>query len=88
MLAVRMAVSGVGVVLATVGAVLLYRHSMRSALWGPFRGTTEPVSIVRYSTPWLMAAAGALLIGGLLLTAFVADLVRRRRVRRAGRAHT
>lgn len=86
-LLVRAGLAVLGAVIAGGGAVFLYRASMKSSQWGPFLADAGPVTIVRYSTPWIAAAAGAVLAAGLLVTAAVADLVRSRRIRRAGRAH-
>lgn len=83
--AVRMAIAALGVLAALYGAVMLYRHSMRTTLWGPFLPGEPQVEIVRYSTPWLLAAAGLALLAGLLFVAVVADTVRWRRLRRAAR---
>lgn len=86
-LLVRVGLALLGAVIAVAGAVFLYRASMKSSQWGPFLADAGPVTIVRYSTPWIAAAAGAVLVAGLLVTAAVTDLVRWRRVRRAARAH-
>lgn len=84
-LAVRISIAAAGMLAALYGAVMLYRHSMRPALWGPYLPNTPQVTIVRYSAPWLVAAAGLALLAGLLLVAAVADTVRWRRLRRAAR---
>ncbi|WP_029136247.1 hypothetical protein [Nakamurella lactea] len=83
--AVRMVIALLGMFAALYGTVMLYRHSMRTTLWGPFVAGESKVAIVRYSTPWLLAAAGLALLAGLLLVAAVADTVRWRRLRRAAR---
>lgn len=84
-LAVRMWLAAAGAVLACAVAVWLYFQSMSTSLWGPYLPDGKQIEIVRYSTGFLVGAAGALLVGGLLLTAAVADAVRRSRLRRATR---
>lgn len=86
-LAVRMLLALLGAIAALFGAVLLYRHSISGALWGPYLPNSPKVTIVRYSTPWIDGAAGLTLLAGLLVTAVVADLVRWRRVRRVTHDH-
>lgn len=60
----------------------LYSRSMTISMWGPYDGVPEPLPVARYSTPWLLSAAGAALVAGLLLVSAVGDLVKYRRVRR------
>jgi hypothetical protein len=84
-LAMRIVIALLGMLAALYGTVMFYRHSMRAALWGPYVPNSSQVAIVRYSTPWLVAAAGLALLAGLLLVAAVADTVRWRRLRRAAR---
>lgn len=81
-LVTRMLMSWLGALAALFGAVLLYRQSISSSLWGPYLPNSPKVTIVRYSTPWIDGAVGLTLLAGLLVTAAVADLVRWRRVRR------
>lgn len=83
MLALRIWVAGAGAVLAGAVAVWLYLQSMSVSVWGPYLPDGKPVEITRYSTGFLVGAAGALLVAGLLLTAAMADAVRRSRLRRA-----
>lgn len=73
----------IGAAAAVFGAILLYRHSMRPRQWGPYLPGDAPVTIERISTPWLIGATALVLLGGLLVTALAADLVRWRRVRRS-----
>lgn len=82
-LLVRIVVAVLGMLAALYGAVMLYLHSMSSSIWN-FADIPQ-ATIVRYSTPWLVAAAGLSLLAGLLLVAAVADTVRWRRLRRAAR---
>ncbi len=83
-LLVRMVVALIGAAASVIGAVLLFRHSVRPQQWGPYLGDA-PVTIQRISTPWLVGATGLLLLAGLLVTAVAADLVRWRRLRRRDR---
>lgn len=70
--------------LAAIGAsVPLFLASISTSVWGPFLAGDPAVTIRRYSSPWVAAAAGALLLAGLLVVFVVTDLVRLRRVRRS-----
>lgn len=70
--------------LAAVGAAIpLFRASISTSVWGPFISGDPAVTIRRYSSPWVAAAAGALLLAGLLVVFVVTDLVRLCRVRRS-----
>lgn len=70
-------------VVAVGGAVLLFRKSINLTLWGPFIAGDPVVTIRKYSSPWVLGAAGALLFAGLLVVFAVKDLVRVRRLDRA-----
>jgi hypothetical protein len=63
------------------GAVLLFRHSMRTDVFPSYSDDSKASYITRYSAPWIAGAAGALLLAGLSLTAGITDLVRRLRLR-------
>lgn len=77
-------VIGTVLALAAAGASIpLFRASISTSVWGPFIAGDPAVTIRRYSSPWVVAAAGALLLAGLLLVFVVMDLVRLRRVRRS-----
>lgn len=81
-LGLRIALAVPVLLLALAGAVLLYRASISTDTFGPFIEGQQPSQIRLYSTPWLVGAAGCLLVAGLAVVFAVRDLVRRRRVRR------
>ncbi|GAA2005464.1 hypothetical protein GCM10009818_15850 [Nakamurella flavida] len=61
-----------------VGSVLLYRHAVRiDRQPSPAAGAPD-VAVPHYATPWVLAAAGAALVGLLLAVTLVTALVRRR----------
>ncbi|WP_230313449.1 hypothetical protein [Nakamurella alba] len=84
-LAVRSALALVGAVACVVGAVLLYRHAISPHTFPAFVAGTDSTTIDRWSGPWLAGAGGVLLLGCLLATQGVVDLVRRIRLTPAGR---
>lgn len=84
-LRIRIAVGALLGLAAAAATVPLYRTSISTSTWGPFIEGDPVVTIQRYSSPWVLAAAGALLVAGLLLVFVVKDLVRLRRMRRSVR---
>jgi len=66
-----------GLVLAVVAAilaVLLYRHGVQQWAFGPVPPEKETkTEVPRYIGPWMIAAAGALLVAGLLLVSAGSD---------------
>ena len=87
-LTIRLVVGVVGAAAAVVAAVLLFRAGRSVGEFGPFMADGELTSIDRYTGPWIVAAAGALLVAGLLLVSATADGVRAGRLRsgKTGRA--
>lgn len=85
-LAVRIALAVPVLLVALAGAVVLYRESISVHVFGPFIEGDAPSRIRLYSTPWLVGAAGCLLLAGLVVVFAVRDVVRRRRVQRSLRA--
>jgi hypothetical protein len=84
-IALVLLVRGVLALVATaalvVGAYLLYRHGMRADTFPGYADDRTSNAVVHYSPPWIAAAAGLLLLAGLALTAGIADLLRRARLR-------
>ena len=66
-------------VLALIGSWFLLRNGVQVDTWPSFLPDAGSTSITRYSGPWISAAAGALLLAGLLLLLGSVDLVRYRR---------
>lgn len=82
-LALRIVIGTVLALAAVVASVPLFVASISTSVWGPFIAGDPAVTIRRYSSPWVVAAAGALLLAGLLVVFVVTDLVRLHRVRRS-----
>jgi hypothetical protein len=82
-LRLRIVIGAVLALLSAAAAVPLFSASISTSVWGPFIAGDPAVTIRRYSSPWVVAAAGALLVAGLLMVFVVTDLVRVRRIRRS-----
>lgn len=83
-LAIRAALSLTASIGLVVAAVFAFRHGRTTSEFAGYL-SPEPITVVRLSGPWVVGAGALLLVAGLLFTAAVADLFRRRRLRRSRR---
>jgi hypothetical protein len=84
-LLIRALVGAFATVVLLAGAVLLFRHGIRSDTFPPYVSGTTSSTVVRYSAPWIAGAGGAALLAGLSFVSFSVDLFRRIRLQRARR---
>lgn len=85
LLILRAVLGLLGAAVAFVGGVLMWRHSMRDSNFGPFFADPAMTPVTRYSAPWIVGAAGLMLVAGLLVVAALSDGYRAIRVRRLSR---
>jgi len=74
-------------IVAAILAVLLYRHGVQQWPFGPVAPEKSQTYVPRYIGPWMVAAAGALLVSGLLLVSAGSDASRAAVSRRAAHLH-